>query len=177
MSTPMRRIQIFRRRSGMDSEWDNQGLKRLWTFEDWFVVYRGDRYYIYERAGADKPERLLRTERTKRTAIGSFIEIVEERMIKRILAEAGVEDADYAGVWNKIQGDSLFLMDLDNPIIRAEYRLKTGAYNGTLTEEERNRWELDMADKYETVTPMPEYLIYRYKSLKIITGRTKEKAP
>ena len=160
----------------MESKWDDPKLKRLWTFEDWFVVYREDRYYIYERAGADKPEELLRTERTKRTAIGSFVSIIETRMIKRILQEAGVTDADYADVWNKLPA-GLYLMDLQNPIIKAEYRLKSGAYNGTMTEEERYRWELDMADKYATVTPLPEALTYRYKSLKIITGQTKENAP
>lgn len=116
-----------------------------------------------------------RTERTKRTAISSFVSIIETRMIKRILAEAGVTDADYADVWNKLT-DSLYLMDLENPIIKAEYRVRCGAYNGTMTETERYRWELDMADKYQTVCPMPEALIYRYRSLEILSGRTKEKA-
>ena len=157
------------------SKWDDPELRRLWTFEDWFVCCRGDNYYIYERAGADKPETLLRTERTKRTAISSFVSIIETRMIKRILAEAGVTDADYADVWNKLT-DSLYLMDLENPIIKAEYRVRCGAYNGTMTEAERYRWELDMADKYQTVCPMPEALIYRYRSLEILSGRTKEKA-
>lgn len=161
----------------MESRWDNPELKRLWTFEDWFVVYKGDRYYIYERAGEDKPETLLRTERTKRTALGSFMSIIETQMIKRIVAEAGVTDADYATVWNKGEQDSLYLMNLENPIIRAEYRKKAGMYNGTMTEEERRLWELDMADKYNTVTPIPARLVYRYKSLEIITGRAKEKAP
>lgn len=161
----------------MESRWDNPELKRLWTFEDWFVVYKGDRYYIYERAGADKPETLLRTERTKRTALGSFMSIIETQMIKRIVAEAGVTDADYATVWNKGEQENLYLMNLENPIIRAEYRKKAGMYNGTMTEEERRLWELDMADKYNTVTPIPARLVYRYKSLEIITGRAKEKAP
>ena len=160
-----------------DSQWDNPELKHLWTFEGWFVVYQGDEYYIYERAEGDEPERLYRTERTKRTALNTFWGLVEQRMTKRILAEAGVTDEDYRTVWASEDTNSIYLMNRQNPIIRAEYVRRAGAYNGTLTDAERYRWELEMADKYNTVTPMPEYLTYRYKALKILDQKEQKKAP
>ena len=154
-----------------DSEWDNPDLKRLWTFEGWFVVYKGDHFFVYERAEGEQPERLYRTERTKLTALTAFWDLVEIRMRKRILEAAGVDEKDYHTVWLSPDTQSLYLMNRQNPIIKKEHELRTGTYNGTLTEKDRYQWELEMADKYMTVTPMPEHLTYRYKTLQILLNK------
>ncbi len=155
----------------MESQWNNPEFKQMWTCERWFVVSRGDYFYVYERAHNGKAERLRYTERTAYTAAEQFTTLLNTGLKKMVLERAGVDEDDYYTVWAPESTQSLYLMNRQNPIIRKEYEKRTGTYNGTLTEKERYRWELEMADKYMTVTPMPEHLTYRYKTLQILLNK------
>ena len=122
-----------------------------------YEIYRVDRQH-------DTQERIGEAVQTPHEAWTSFWETVDLQVRKRLQMRFGVQST---APWTDPNGKSHFIVNLQHPLINAEYRKRCSESGGCMDEEQRLLFDLDMVAQYSPYYPLPEQLRWKLKGIEL----------